>query len=201
MTRWLYTSNLEHFGYTRLQKNGPILLPSVGPFSKTNSEMFTQSGVFSLGMGIAQKVIGWSYKNWKEIISWGVTKYFLVYSKRLSHSQIFLSIFLYLAFSIGNYGDILVWCMHPYRSVQCRHRSATKRQVESRLHDMSYLYLATNRNLTITVTQSQVLFCTTGSRYYYYYYKVNILSSGYYEPARSDLLFSLLHAFKFHEGL
>ena len=58
MTRGLYTSNLEHFGYTRLQNYGPILLPSVGHFSKTNSNIFTQSGVFSLGMGIAQKVIG-----------------------------------------------------------------------------------------------------------------------------------------------
>ena len=58
MTQGLQTSNLEHFVY-RLQKNGPILLPSVGPFSKTDSDIFTQSGVFSLGMGIAQKVIGW----------------------------------------------------------------------------------------------------------------------------------------------
>ena len=58
MTRGLQTSNLEHFWYTRLQKNGPILLPSVGTFSKTDSDIFTQSGVFSLGMGIAQKVIG-----------------------------------------------------------------------------------------------------------------------------------------------
>ena len=29
-----------------------------GPFSKTDSDIFTQSGVFSLGIGIAKKVIG-----------------------------------------------------------------------------------------------------------------------------------------------
>ena len=57
MTWGLQTSNLEHFGYTRLHKNGPILLPSVRPFSKTDSDIFTQSGVFSLGMGVAKKVI------------------------------------------------------------------------------------------------------------------------------------------------
>ena len=70
------------------QKNDPVLLPSVGPFSKKNSDICTQSGVFSPGMGTAQKVIGWSYKNWKEIRSWGVTKYFLVHSKRLIHLEI-----------------------------------------------------------------------------------------------------------------
>ena len=48
----------NHFGYTRLPKNGPILLPSVGPFFNTDSEIFTQSGVISLWMDIAQKVIG-----------------------------------------------------------------------------------------------------------------------------------------------
>ena len=58
MTWGLQTSNLEHFGYTIGSKNGAIVLPSIEPFSKTNSEIFTQSGVFSLGMGIAQKVIG-----------------------------------------------------------------------------------------------------------------------------------------------
>ena len=35
----------------------------VGPFSRTDSEILTQSGVFSLGMGIAQKHSGWQYKN------------------------------------------------------------------------------------------------------------------------------------------
>ena len=71
MTWVLQTSNLGAFWpYV-----GPILLPSVGPFSKTNADIFTQSGVFSLGMGMAKKVIGWSYKNWKEIRSWCVTKY------------------------------------------------------------------------------------------------------------------------------
>ena len=60
----------------------PILLPSVGPFSRTDSDIFTQSGVFSLEMGIAQKVVE-SLKN--------VVK----------------SIFEYLAFSIGYYGDLI----------------------------------------------------------------------------------------------
>ena len=58
MTWGLQTSNLEHFGYTVLQKSCPILLPSVGPFSQDGLRHFTQSGVFSLGMGIAQKVVG-----------------------------------------------------------------------------------------------------------------------------------------------
>ena len=58
MTWGLWTFNVEHFECTRLPKNGPILLPSVGPFSKTDSDIFIQSGVISLGMDIAQKVIG-----------------------------------------------------------------------------------------------------------------------------------------------
>ena len=107
MTWGLQTSNMEHLGYTIGLKNGPILLPSVGPFSKTDSDIFTQSGVFSLGMGIAQKAIGWSYTNLKEIRSWGVTKYLLVYSKRPSHLEIFVCVFLNLAFSVGYYGDLI----------------------------------------------------------------------------------------------
>ena len=44
--------------------------------------------------GIAQKVVGWQYKNWKEIRSWGITKYFFVYSKRPSHLKIFFLVFM-----------------------------------------------------------------------------------------------------------
>ena len=45
MTCGLYTSNLEQFGYS--PKNCPILLPSVGPFSKTDTEIFYSiRGVF-----------------------------------------------------------------------------------------------------------------------------------------------------------
>ena len=35
MTWGLQTSNLEHFGYTGLQQNGPILLPSLFPIRTT----------------------------------------------------------------------------------------------------------------------------------------------------------------------
>ena len=47
-------------GITRLQNMALFCSPSVGPFLKTDSDIFTQSGVFSLGMGpgIAKKVIG-----------------------------------------------------------------------------------------------------------------------------------------------
>ena len=75
------------------------------------TDIFTQSGVFSLRMGIPQKVIGWSYTNLKEIRSWGVIKYFLVYSKKLSHVEIFFEYFW--IFSIQHWllwGPYLVWC-------------------------------------------------------------------------------------------
>ena len=59
-----------------------------GLFPRRTPTFFTQLGVFSLGMDIAQKVIGWSYNNLKEIRSWGATKYVLVYSKRSSYLEI-----------------------------------------------------------------------------------------------------------------
>ena len=77
----------------------PYFLPSVGPFSRTDSDIFTQSGVFSLGMSIAQKVVGWQwqYNNWKEIRSWGITKYFLFIPRGRVTSKYCLCIFEYLA--------------------------------------------------------------------------------------------------------
>ena len=66
--------------YTRLQKNGPILLPSVGPCSRTDSDMFTQSGVFFLGMGIAQKRSR-------------LTIYKMKRNKKLRYHKIFLNLF------------------------------------------------------------------------------------------------------------
>ena len=94
------------------KRNGPILLPSIGHFSKTDSDIFIQSGVFSLGMGIAQKVVGWQYKNWKEIRSLGVTRYFLVYCKRLSDLEIFLNIYHLALVTMGTLFSVV----HPYES-------------------------------------------------------------------------------------
>ena len=54
----LYTSNLEHFGNTRLQKIALVCSQAWGLFPRRTQTFFTQSGVFSLGMGVAQKVIG-----------------------------------------------------------------------------------------------------------------------------------------------
>ena len=48
MTWGLQTSNLENFGYTMLQKNGPIFLPSVGPSRQTPKFLLNQ-GCFCLG--------------------------------------------------------------------------------------------------------------------------------------------------------